>query len=504
VTLTIQTEQDDQRQMMMTVEVPEERVEKEMRQAARKLARDIHIPGFRRGKAPYGVILRRVGRETLRADVIENLVQPILEEAVKQAEVELYAPPSLDDMEVDPLVFKFTLPLTPEVELGDYRVIRKEIKPVEISEEAIEEALEQVRIKYQVVEEVDRPAESGDIITVSGKGELTPKEKEETTAGIEESEGSTEVEENVEEETAETENDELEETSEAENADTEETAVEDNILFNEESIDLVIESEKLFPRTPFVDNMIGLSAGDESTFSFVFPEDYEEEELAGREANFNITVLNVKKRDLPELDDDLAKQEGDYENVDQLREAVAERLHKQAVQQAKNEVVEEMIDDLLEEAKMTYPPAAVEQEIDSRLESFKSQITRSGWEWEDYLKLGITTEDKIREDFRESSTENLKRRLALRQFIFNEKLTIETGDVDAAIEDRVSSFGDNEQLKKSMGDYFRSGYGFEMISSEILMDKAYERIEAIYSGNAPDLDALEEESQEEYGRDEEE
>ena len=156
-----------------------------------------------------------------------------------------------------------------------------------------------------------------------------------------------------------------------------------------------------------------------------------------------------------------------------------------------------MIDDLLEEAVLVYPPAAVEAEIDSMMDNFKNQVTRAGWSWEDFLQLQNSQEEQLRENFREGAEEQLKRQLALRQFIMDEKLRVTEEDIEAMIDERVGQFGDNEALQKGMRDYYRSGPGFDMLSSEVLMEKAYTRIEAVLTGNAPDLAELEAEEADE-------
>jgi len=466
VTLTIHTEEDDQRQMTVTVEVAEERVQKAMRNAARKLARDAYIPGFRKGKAPYQVILRRVGEETLRAEAIEDMVQPVFEEALEQSDIELYAQPSLDKVEQDPLVYQFTVPLAPTVTLGAYRELRREVTEPEVTDEAVAEALKKVQERHQIVEPVERPVELGDLVSLSGKGVLLPKVAEEE----EKEEGDEAAEETAVAETA---------------------APEEEILFDEEQTELLMDADVLFPGTPFVEEMVGLSAGDQKTFTFTFPADFDDEELAGREASFDVTILDVKSRTLPELDDDLAKQEGSYETVDELRTSVRENLQKQAESEAKNELIEGVVDDLVADAEIVYPPAAVQLEIDTMVDSLKSQITRSGWEWEDYLRLQGMDEHAMRHEFEDTAVERLQRQLVLRQFIFDEKLTVKAEDIDERVEERLEDFGDNDELRDSMRQYFQSGYAFEMISSEVLMDKAYERMKAILTGNAPDLASLE-------------
>ncbi len=459
MTLNIQTEENEQRELKLTIEVPEERVEKEMRQAARKLSKEINIPGFRRGKVPYNVILRRVGRDALRAEAVDDMVQGVFEEALEEIDPDMYGRPTFDDMENEPLVLKFTVPLSPQVDLAEYRELRKEIEPVNITDEAVEEALEQVQTRHQKVEPVDRPAAAGDLVTISGKGELL------------------QVVDDVEED--------AEETEEA----TDDADVKD-IIFDEESIDLLLDAEKLYLGAAFVDNLVGMAAGDEKSFTITFPEDHEETELAGKEADFEITVLNVKERELPPLDDELAKLEGDYETLDELRSALRDNLEKQAESNAKNELIEDMITDMLADAQVAYPPTAVEMEIDDMVASFKEQVKRSGWEWEDFIRLQNNSEEEIRNNFRENAVERLERQQILRQFVLNEKLTVSADDIDTAVEKRLESFGDNAEFQESMRNYFNSGYGFDMISSEVIMDKVHDRMVAILSGEAPDLDAI--------------
>ena len=478
MTLQITTEENEQRELAVTIEVPEDRVQKAMRQTARKLSRRFNIPGFRKGKAPYSVVVSYLGgAQAVRAETVEELVQPVFQEAMEEIDAEPYAQASFDDMQMEPLVLKFTIPLSPTIELGEYRSIRKEIEPVVITDEAVEEALERVQSRHAEVEDVDRPVELGDLVALAGKGELVA-EAAEAEAEVEAEEDETAVDD------LEAAADELLEADD-----------EAQIIFQEERVELVMDSKKVFANTPFVENIVGMSAGESKTFNFTFADEYEDQDLAGQEATFTVTVLNVQKRDLPPLDDDLAKLEGEYETLDDLRATLRDQLQEQAESEAQNERLEGMIDDLLKDATLVYPPAAVEQEIDSMIETFKNQATRSGWAWEDFLRLQGSNEESIREGFRETAVERLERQLVLRQFVLSEKLTVSAEDIDDKISDRVQVFGDNEELQQNMRNYYQTGYGFDMISSEILMDKAHERIAAILQGQAPDLDALDAEEE---------
>ncbi len=465
MTLTIQTSEDELRQLTLNIEVDEDRVRKAMQKKARELSREVSLPGFRPGKAPYDVLVRRIGEDTLRAEAVEDLVQPVFEEALEQEGIEPYARPTLEDIELNPVVFKFTIPLTPTVVLGDYRSIRQEVEDVRVTDEALNEALEYVRMRHQVIEPVERPAEAGDVVAISGSGKFTaPKPAAE---------------------------------SEEESAASEEAVAEGETIFDEERLDILLDDKTLFPETPFVDNVIGMSAGDQKQFSFTFPDPYEHDvEYAGREAAFDVTVLEVKRRELPELDDELAKLEGKYESLDELRAGLKDDLAKTAENAAKEKTIDDMIHHLIEGATMVYPPAAIEAQIDEMLEDFKGRLARSGWKYEDYLNLQGMTEENLRADFNENAEDQLRHQLALRQFILDEKLRVEAADVDGLIEERVARF-DNPGLRDSMRNYYRSGQGFDLISSEVLSNKAYERARAIFSGNAPDLAALVDEAADE-------
>lgn len=451
MTLTIQTVEDELRQLTLTIEVDEARVRKAMQVKARELSRDVNLPGFRPGKAPYDVIVRRIGEDILRAETIEDLVQPVFEEALEQEGIEPYARPTLEDIEPNPVVLKFTVPLSPTVTLGDYRAVRQDVEDVEITDEAVNEALEYVRVRHQNIETVERPAESGDVVSISGSGKFA--------APVPATEG-------------------------------EEQATEGETIFEEERLEILLDDKTLFPETPFVENIIGMSVGDQKQFGFVFPDPYEQEaEYAGREAQFDVTLLEVRQRELPALDDELAKLEGRYETLDELREALRDDLAKEAEDAAKEKTIDDMIHHLLEDATLVYPPAAVEAQIDDMVEDFKNRLSRSGWKYEDYLNLQGMTEEALRADFGENAENQLRHQLALRQFILDEKLRVEAADIDQIIEERVARF-DNEGLRDSMRNYYRSGRGFDLISSEVLSNKAYERVRAIFSGNAPDLDAI--------------
>lgn len=440
MTLAIQTEEDDQRQLNVTVEVPEDRVQSQMRRTARTLAGQVNIPGFRRGKVPYNVLVQRVGEEALRADAIEEMMESIVVEALEEIEVAPFRPPNLDDLEMKPFVLKLVVPLEPKVTLGDYRAVRKDVQPVEVTEESLAEALENVRSHHQILEQVERPVEIGDMVTLGGEGKLDDEGGE--------------------------------------------------IIWQEDSTDMVLDPEKVFPDVPFVDNIVGMSASEEKEFRFTFPDEIEEEQLAGKSVIFRVNVDNVQSRELPELNDELAREEGDYETLEEMTEAVGKELLEQAKRQAKSDLMDEMVDEMLTEAEIAYPPVVVEDELNNRLESFKEQVTRSGWQWKDWLTLQSESEESLKENWREDAVEGVRRGLILGRFIEEELITVSSNDIDEKIDSTLDRFGDNQELKEQLRSIYTQGQGLQSLSNDILMEKAQQRIEDIVTGNAPDLDEL--------------
>ncbi len=443
MTLAIQTEEDEQRQLKVTVEVPENRVQSQMRRTARNLARQVNIPGFRRGKAPYNVLVRRVGEEALRADAIEEMLESIVVESLEEIEVTPFRQPSLDDMEINPFIIKLTVPLEPKVTLVDYRSVRKEVKPVEVTQETLNESLDHIRSHHQILEEVERPAEKGDLVSVSGEGKIDDTDGE--------------------------------------------------VIWHEDGRDMLMDPEKVFPGTPFIESIVGMSAGEEKEFRFAFPQDFEDEELAGKSAIFLVTVTKVQSRELPELDDELAKKEGDYESLEELTEDLRKELQEEAERQAKGELMDEFIEDVRQQSEVVFPPAVVESELESRLQNLKDQVTQSGWQWKDWLTLQTESEESLKESWREDAIESVTNGLILGHIIEAEMIKVEPADVDQRVDKLLDRFGDNEDLKNQLRSIYTQGQGLQSISNDILMEKAQDRILAIITGVAPDLEASSEE-----------
>lgn len=447
MTLIINSKEDDQRQMLVTVEVAEERVQAAMHRQAQKLAKDMRFPGFRPGKMPYQMIVKRLGEDYIRVQTAEAMGQDIFKEMMEQVDFEPYDQTSLTDITIQPMTYHFLVPLTPTAVLGEYRDFRHEIKPVEVTEEAVTHALEHLQEERKTVEPVDRPVQTGDLVVftevVSAPNEFGQEE----------------------------------------------------LLFNTERGELILDPAAIERGPLFVDNLVGLATGDSKKFTITYPEDHPDAIMAGKAVTFDLTILDVKSHVLPPLDDDFAKAEGDYETLEDLRAEIRHDLEKEAAKQAIFDLFEVMLAHLKADAQIAYPPIALSRVLDSRMEKYKQSVSQNGWKWEDFLRLQGETEENLREKWLPNVVESFENSILVAQFIAVEKLTVSTEEVMAAAQKQITSYSDNEEVQKAMAGYLLMGSGREQLFSEVMIAKVHERMAAIASGLAPDLDSLADEQQ---------
>jgi trigger factor len=261
----VTTEQLEHCESLLTLELDPKDEQELLKKAAQRIARDVNIPGFRRGKAPYSTIVRRFGLEVIQQEAMEKMADKLLKDGLKQADIEPYGQIQLDGVSWDPLVIKLRVPTQPKVELGDYRAIRLDAEPVEVTDEDAENSLKRLLEQVATWSPVERPAELGDLISMT----------------ITEQAGETVLVENE--------------------------AVEFELT--EPSTDG--DANQIDLTTP----LLGLSAGESKTFTVKYPDDFKNVDFAGKEITITADVSGVKVKELDPLDDDFAKQVSDFETL---------------------------------------------------------------------------------------------------------------------------------------------------------------------------------------------
>lgn len=434
--LKIETQELEDRQVELTVEVPEDRVQAAKRSSAKRLSKDARIPGFRPGKAPYEVILSKYGEEVIFEEALEILGQEAYRESLDDAELDPYAPGSLEEIvSRDPLVLRFTVPLVPEVELGDYREIRIPYEESEVTDEAVESMMEELRQRQALIEPVERPAEDSDIVVLDIHGELLDQEDDE-----------------------------------------------DAELVNQDGVSILVDEETDFPFLGIYEHLMGLVEGDEKTVEHTFPEDYTAEDLQNKRASFQLKCSGVKSRLVPEWSDDLAKSIGEFEDLLDLRIKVRESLTEQATQEAETAYAEQVMEMVIEGAQVTYPPIVLENEIDHLMRDLEMRLSSQNLAFDDYLKIEGKNVEEIRDELKPAAEERVSRGLVLGQVVEDENIEVGDEEVTQEIERMLEPLGDsgNDSLK----EVFDTPEGRNRIGMDLLTKKAMDRLMDISKGEA--------------------
>ncbi len=432
--MNIETKDLEQHEVQLTIEVDPDRVDKAKHAAARRLSRQANIPGFRKGKAPYPVIVRYLGEGVLMEEVLEDLGPKIYEEAIDSTELDAGGPGELVDAEFDPLKLIFNVPLQPEVDLGNYRDVRKDFKEVEIEDEAVNEALLNLREGHAVLEPVDRPAEMGDVVTLDVRGDI----------------------------------------GEGDDADE---------LMDDKDVEMNLGDKREWPMAGLDEHIVGIAAEEERTFDHAFPEDYSNASLSGENVHFTVTCHSIKTKTLPEADDDFALLVGgDFETMLDLRVAIRENLQSQAEASRNEEYATAVMDAVVEGAAVTYAPSVLNRQVNDMLEEQKKRAESRDMSFEDYLKLENKSEEEIRAELEPDAADRLKRGLILGKVIEVEELEVKDEDIDEQIDRTAAVFGDAaDEIRKALG----AGSGRHSVHMDLLSGRAVEWLVSVAKGEEP-------------------
>ncbi len=418
--MKVSTEKIPDAQVLMTIEVEKERVDEARGKALKKLAPKAKIPGFRPGKAPAPMVERYFGEERILDEALDLLVPDVYKEAVLADEsIDPIARPKLVVETVDPLVVKATIPVRPDIELGDYRSVRIEMEPVVVGEERVEQTVLALRRRAATHEPIERGLRWRDIARIDVRGEAEGKE-----------------------------------------------------LVHQQDIEVQLNEEwdLLFPG--FEEELLGHAKGETVVFDLAVPEAVSDEEVAGKKCHFTVAIHETKEEILPELDDQFLKQIGDYDSADALRQRIRESITREEQERLNARYHEQILDMLVERATIEYPPVMVDSEVDRLLHDQAGHIER-GQGLEAYLAALGKTEQEVRDDLRPVADMRLKRSLVLSKVTEVEAIDVAEADVDAEVETLSASGG---QQAKQLKDLFGSERGRETIRRNLLTRRTLERL----------------------------
>ncbi len=447
----------------LKVKVDPEKVEQAMRGAARKVSKELRIPGFRPGKAPYHVVLNLVGREGLIREAIEDIGDDIYGKALDESGIQPYAAGEITDLNVeDGLTLTFIVPKRPEVNLGDYRTLRLDYTDPEVTEEAVENALDRTRETLAVAEPAERPAQMGDRVMLKIRGVFADSEGHVHDHDHEHVEGEEHDHDHAE------------------------------VFFDEANYEVILREDPKRDLLPeFSAQLVGLIEDDMKSFSLSIPEDEENKELAGRPVNFEITVNKVESMTLPGKDNFLAElaTNGEVKTLDGLRDKLRVDLREAMVSMADEEYFVKAVDKLLETAEITYPNLMLEDYIDDMLNDVDQNLRqRVGVPLSDYLKLINKPEHEFRQDYSERAVDRLRRSLIMSELANQEGLTVDEASIDAEIEKRLEQFGAQSEMFRQ---FLHQDENRRNLAIDLVSQRTVRRLIEIAKGLNPAKDLVE-------------
>ncbi len=343
--MKVTREETPDRQVVLHIEVDESRLEDHMRRASQQAAQRTNIPGFRRGKAPYRIVERFVGRDYLLDQALDSLAPAVVYEAIEDLKIEPFARPAVTIVQKEPQVkLDATIALSPEVKLGDYKAISFDDKPEPVTDADVEDSLEGIRDLHATWEPVERSLEDGDLAIINARASV------------------------------------------------------DGMQFiDAASVEFELNDGVPLPAPGFSNALVGMQSGDTRNFRLRMDKEHSNPGIANKDADFTVTVLDVKQKNLPPKDDELAKSaDGESETLDQLRASLREDLESRAERELVSSLQDRVMEALIEGAEIKIAPTLVKLETDRALINRRDSFEGQGYSFERHVHTtGMTVKEYV-------------------------------------------------------------------------------------------------------------
>lgn len=407
----------EKNKVSLEIVVEAEKVDAALDRAYRKVARQVNVPGFRKGKVPRSVIEMRYGKEVLYEEALDELIPQAFQEAVTQTEVEPIDQPTVTHVDIEagkPLRFTAVVDVTPDVELGEYKGLKVEKIVEQVDDHDIDHMLWHLQEDHAQLAATDRTTvESGDFVQIDFEGLI------------------------------------------------------DGVPFPggaAKGYILEIGSGRFIPG--FEDQLIGAEVDKEVEVNVTFPEDYGND-LAGQDALFKVTVTSIKVKEVPELNDEFASMVSDVETLDELKAKIREDMEKAAEQRADREMREKLIEMVSEGSNVDIPEIMIQREIDDIIEDFTRDLAFRRMTLDEYLAETGKTKEELEEEVKPGATDRVKSRLVLAALAKREGITVDEDELEAKISELIAESRNQDSMRKMMSDPDRR----RAFKSSLIMDK---------------------------------
>lgn len=381
----------------LEIDVSSEELDKGIMKAYIKNVKRFNIPGFRKGKAPKSLIEKYYGEGVFYEDAINEVWPAAYERAVDEHKLEPVDTPEVDIIDIESgkgFVFKAEVTVKPQVVLGDYKSIEAEKKEYNVTDEDVLNEIEIMRDKNaRIIDITDRPVKLEDKTIIDFKGFVDEKEFEGGSS---------------------------------------------------ENHELVIGSGQFIPG--FEEQLIGVEIGKEIDINVSFPDDYREENLAGKPVIFKVTVKEIKEKELLPLDDEFAKDVSEFDTLGELKESIKNKKIEEANLKAKQEYEDSVINKVVENSEVDIPEIMIENQTNSMLKDFDFQLRYQGFNLETYLKYTSITIDEIKKSYRGVALKSVKTQLVLEAIMKEEAIDVTDDDINVEIERIANQY--NQEVEK--------------------------------------------------------
>ena len=417
--MSLQVEKLEKNMAKLTVEVPAEQFEKALTTAFNKNKSRFNIPGFRKGKAPQAMVEKMYGVEVLYEDAINEALDATYGDAVTESKLDVVSRPEIDVVQVEKgkeLIYTATVAVKPEVTLGEYKGIEVEKASAEVSDEDIEAELKKVQEQNsRLITVEDRAVEDGDQTVVDFEGFVdgTP---------FEGGKG--------------------------------------------EDYPLTIGSHSFIDT--FEEQLIGKNIGEECEVNVTFPEEYHAKELAGKPAVFKVTVKEIKRKELPELNDEFAQDVSEFETLEEYKNDVKAKLSLTKQKEAATENENHVVDKVVENATMDIPEPMIDSQVNNMVNDYARRMQSQGLSLEQYMQFTGMTIDTLKEQMKPQAVKRIQTRLVLEAIVKAENITVSDEAVEKEIADMAESYKmEVAQIKEYMGEN-----GIEQMKEDLAVQEA--------------------------------
>ena len=402
--MSLQVEKLEKNMAKLTVEVPAEQFDEALKTSYKKNKNRFNIPGFRKGKAPQALVEKMYGVEILYEDAVDAIINDTYRGAMDESGLDIVSRPEIGVEQIEKgknLIYTALVAVKPEVTLGEYKGIEVERAKPEVTEEDIEAELKKVQEQNsRLVTVEDRPVENGDQVLIDFDGYIDDEPFEGGKA---------------------------------------------------ESYALTIGSHSFIDT--FEDQLIGKNAEENVEVHVTFPEEYHAKELAGKPAVFKVVIHEIKKKELPELDDEFAGEVSEFETMEEYKADIKAKLSETKQQRATTENENNVVEKVVANASMEIPEAMIEEQVSSTLEDYARRMRSQGLTMEQYMQFTGMTAERLREDIRPQAEKRIRTRLGLEAVVAAEKLEASVGAVEAEIKKMADTYKmEPERAKELMGE----------------------------------------------------